>query len=185
MTDQFEKIIRPQWSGWIIAAALATLMVVTRLGHFGEYSAPPDASWAVFFLGGLWLRSSFAFSGFFALAFATDLAAVAFGAPTDCFSPAYAFLVPAYGALWFAGAATDRLMRAPIAIACGAATTFCIANLGMFLMANFSNLGAADYARAVIGYFPHYLLSMSVYVVVSVLAMAFSQRYEFAPAHRE
>ena len=46
----------------LVMTALVLLMGVTRLGHFGEYSAPPDASWAVFFLGGLWLRSLRAFA---------------------------------------------------------------------------------------------------------------------------
>ena len=40
---------------WIIVAALAAVMGVTRLGHFGEFAGLPDASWAVFFLAGLWL----------------------------------------------------------------------------------------------------------------------------------
>jgi len=53
---------------WVLAAALALIMAVTRLGHFGEYGGPVDASWAVFFLAGLWLRDLRLFPGFFVLA---------------------------------------------------------------------------------------------------------------------
>jgi len=169
----------------LVMTALVLLMGVTRLGHFGEYSAPPDASWAVFFLGGLWLRSLRAFALFFGLAFATDLAAVALGTPADCFSPAYAFLMPAYGALWFAGTTTDSLVRAPVAVAAGAAVTFCIANLGMFWFANTSGAAAAAYASAVIGYFPHYLFTAAAYVTVGLMAQLVLQRRTVVPVgHR-
>jgi hypothetical protein len=78
-------------------------MFVTRVGHFGEYGGPPDASWAVFFLAGLWLRMPRLFPAFFALGWVADLAAFALGTPNLCYSPAYLFLIPAYGALWMAG----------------------------------------------------------------------------------
>jgi hypothetical protein len=160
----------------LVMTALVLLMGVTRLGHFGEYSSPPDASWAVFFLGGLWLRNMRNFALFFGLAFATDLAAVALGTPADCFSPAYGFLIPAYAALWIAGAATTSLARAPVAVAAGAAATFCIANLGMFLFANTSGVAATAYVAAVVGYFPHYLFTMAAYVTVGLLAQLLLQR---------
>jgi hypothetical protein len=38
-----------------IAAALVLLMAATRYNHFGSAMALPDASYAVFFLGGLFL----------------------------------------------------------------------------------------------------------------------------------
>lgn len=172
MPQQLNNVFRAPADRLIVSAALAILMVATRLGHFGEFSGPPDASWAVFFLGGLWLRSGLMFSGFFALAFATDLAAVALGTPTDCFSPAYAFLIPAYGALWFAGSLTDRFASAPFAVVAAAATTFGLANLGMYWFANVSGVDAGVYAAAVVRYFPHYLIVMSVYVTVALLASA-------------
>lgn len=169
----------------LVMAALVLLMGLTRLGHFGEFANPPDASWAVFFLGGLWLRNLRTFALFFGLAFATDLAAVALGTPTDCFSPAYGFLIPAYGALWIAGAATERLAIAPVAVVFSAAATFCIANLGMFLFANASGAAAGAYAAAVVGYFPHYLLTMAAYVTVGLLAQLLLQRRATVPVeHR-
>ena len=38
-----------------IATALVALMAMTRFNHFGSSVALPDASYAVFFLGGLFL----------------------------------------------------------------------------------------------------------------------------------
>lgn len=159
----------------IVAAALAVIMAVTRLGHFGEYGGPPDASWAVFFLGGLWLREARLFPAFFVLGWLVDLAAFALGTPTDCYSIAYLFLVPAYGSLWWAGrwAAEGGLGRITLAVVAGASTTFFFANLGMYWLApSVSAPTLMTFASAVSGYFPGYLLTMSVYVSMGLLAAA-------------
>ena len=105
------------------ALALAVLMAITRFGHFGELSRLPDASWAVFFLGGLLLRDARAFGAAFGLAWAIDLGSVAFGTPLDCFSVAYLFLVPAYGALWWAGRRAGEWLGADRAASTVEATT--------------------------------------------------------------
>ena len=42
----------------VIFVALATLMAATRFNHFGSAVSLPDASLAVFFLGGLYLSRS-------------------------------------------------------------------------------------------------------------------------------
>lgn len=85
---------------------LALVMGLTRLHHFGIV---PDASWAVFFLAGFWLRGSarWAFPLLVAEAVLVDFLVVT-GQGLDfwthyCVSAAYWF-TPAYlGALWFAG----------------------------------------------------------------------------------
>ncbi|PWK88581.1 hypothetical protein [Fulvimonas soli] len=89
-----------------IFAALALVMAVTRLHHF---DALPDASMAVFFLAGFWLRGSgrWAFPLLMALAVLVDFLVIT-GAGLDfwshyCVSAAYWFLLPAYGALWLGG----------------------------------------------------------------------------------
>ena len=160
---------------WIIVAALASVMGVTRLGHFGEFAGLPDASWAVFFLAGLWLADMVLFGAFFLLAWIIDLAAVALGTPADCFSPAYLFLIPAYGSLWIAGIATSRLSLAPVTVAVGAAAAFSIANLGMYLSASDPALTALAYVEAVAGYFPHYLLTMAGFVAAGLGAAVLLQ----------
>lgn len=165
----------------VVASVLAVLMAVTRVGHFGEFNGPPDASWAVFFLAGLWLRDARGFPVFFALAWVSDLIAFALGTPTDCYSLAYLALIPAYGALWWAGMkladAGVAPMRAAISVVGSAAVTFTVANLGMFWWAppaSASTLSA--FATAVAGYFPGYLLTMSLYVIAGLSVEAVLRR---------
>ena len=88
-------------------AVLAALMAATRMNHFGPM---PDASWAVFFLGGAWLArdTRWAFPALMALAVGVDWWVIT-GQGIDfwnhyCVSAAYWFLVPAYAAMWAGGA---------------------------------------------------------------------------------
>jgi hypothetical protein len=86
---------------------LAALMLATRFYHIGSTWHLPDASWAVFFLGGFYLRRA----GFALLAIeavAIDFTFFAMGGSTYCLSSAYGFLLPAYAALWFAGEMLSR-----------------------------------------------------------------------------
>ncbi|MEN9788161.1 MAG: hypothetical protein RLZZ473_225 [Pseudomonadota bacterium] len=161
-----------QRSYWLTAGSLAAIMAVTRIGHFGEAGGLPDASWAVFFLGGLWLRDSRLFPGFFALGWVADMIAFSLGTPTNCYSIAYLFLIPAYGSLWMAGRlASERLPQQVAAVVLGAASAFFFANLGMLWLApSAQGLSTMQFASAVAGYFPGYLLTMSVYVAVGLLA---------------
>jgi len=92
-----------------IFAALAALMAATRFNHFGSAVSLPDASYAVFFLGGLYLTRSASMSvaAFIALIleagwidyYATSVQGVA----DWCMSPAYWFLIPTYASLWLVG----------------------------------------------------------------------------------
>ena len=59
-----------------VALELTLLMLTTRGQHLAAVGFLPDASWAVFFLAGVYLRSSWAFWGANALAVVLDLAAV-------------------------------------------------------------------------------------------------------------
>ncbi|MBN8482271.1 MAG: hypothetical protein J0L88_11845 [Xanthomonadales bacterium] len=86
-------------------AVLALAMVATRFHHF----AVPDASWAVFFIAGFYLRGSarWAFPLLMALAVVVDIVVIT-GQGLDfwshyCVSPAYWMLLPAYAALWCGG----------------------------------------------------------------------------------
>jgi hypothetical protein len=175
-----------------VALALVLLMGLTRFGHFGEFSRLPDASWAVFFLGGLLLRDARAFAAFFGLAWVVDLASVAAGTPLDCFSVAYLFLVPAYAALWFAGRGlapwmaarrepTARLRSimaaAALALAIGVTSAFAIANLGFWAFGTgVGPMPAAEYAARVAHYLPGYLLVAALYVAGALGAQRLVER---------
>jgi len=85
---------------------LALVMLATRVNHF---AALPDASWAVFFVAGFYLRGAakWAFPALMALAVLTDFFVITSQGMNFwshyCVSPAYWFLLPSYGALWFGG----------------------------------------------------------------------------------
>jgi hypothetical protein len=94
---------------------LGLVMAATRMNHFG---ALPDASWAVFFLGGFWLRGSarWAFPLLMAEAVLVDFVVI-HGQGIDfwshyCVSVAYWFLIPAYFSMWLGGSVLARHARA-------------------------------------------------------------------------
>lgn len=88
---------------YAVFTALALLMAATRYAHF---LAVPDASWAVFFIGGFYLKgaSRWAFPALMIEAAVIDyIATQHLGVSSYCLSPAYAFLIPTHGVLWLGG----------------------------------------------------------------------------------
>ena len=171
---------------WGIATLLACAMVLTRLGHFGEFSRLPDASWAVFFMGGLLLRDSRAFAACFGLAWVVDLGAMALGTPVDCFSLAYLFLAPSYALLWWGGravaAAVDAgvvraLPRVALALVSAVTGAFVVSNIGYYgFSGGFEAMAAGEYASRVMPYLPGYLLVTGAYVLGGCAVIAGSRR---------
>lgn len=104
----------------IILALLTLLLVASRLNlpasltHFGPV---PDASWAVFFIGGFYLRTwtRWAFPLLMAAAVLVDYIVIS-GQGINfwthyCVSPAYWFLLPAYFSLWAGGLLVQRFYK--------------------------------------------------------------------------
>jgi hypothetical protein len=88
----------------LLFAVFALIMASTRFKHFGDVLHLPDASMAVFFLGGLYLRKHWAFVVLVALAVVLDWVSVSYaGVSSFCVTAAYAFLPLAYAVLWYAG----------------------------------------------------------------------------------
>lgn len=89
-----------------ILVLLAIAISVTRLHHFATI---PDASWAVLFIGGFYLRdwTRWAFPALMALAVLVDYLVISAQGMSFwqhyCMSPAYWCLAPAYFVLWAAG----------------------------------------------------------------------------------
>ena len=81
-------------------------MAVTRIHH---WDSCPDASWAIFFLAGLWLRSAsrWVFPLLLAEAVLIDFAVITWHQVAlweqACMSAGYWFLIAAYGVLWLGG----------------------------------------------------------------------------------
>jgi hypothetical protein len=97
-------------------AILAIVMAATRVNHF---AALPDASWAVFFLAGFYLRGSarWAFPLLMALAVLIDFFVITRQGidfwSHYCVSPAYWFLLAAYFVLWLGGSVLRSFYAKP------------------------------------------------------------------------
>ncbi|MFY8133389.1 MAG: hypothetical protein ACOVKS_00130 [Aquimonas sp.] len=180
------NLIDRTWPVLPTAAALALWMLLTRLPDASQWLHVRDASMAVFFLGGLLLRSPLAFTGFIALALGIDVAVFA---RTDmlhlCLSPAYGFLIPAYGLLWFAGRGLAGRTRADarglvLASAAGglaALLSFAISNGSFYLLSGlFGELSVFGFAEQFARYAPGFVLTGSAWIVLGLAIVWLLQR---------
>ena len=88
----------------LIASAIAFAMLLTRGSHVLTLVSLPDASLALFLLGGLLLKRWAWFAAFFVLATFIDFGAAALDpAQGFCLTNGYWGLIPSYAALWFGG----------------------------------------------------------------------------------
>lgn len=121
----------------LVFIASMLLMTATRFHHVSDWLHLPDASMAVFFLGGLALRRHGDFVALLGLSVAIDWAAVRLAGVSDfCITAAYAALPVAYGVLWYAGRASvarGRPGAASLSIAWGLGT---LAAVLSFLISN-------------------------------------------------
>ncbi|QSA98658.1 hypothetical protein [Methylococcus sp. EFPC2] len=165
---------------WPLFAGLALLMAATRSHHFASITHLPDASWAVFFLAGFYLRPAWVFAGLLGLAGLSDYVAITqFGVSDFCVSAAYGFLLPAYGALWFAGrlyAARYRFEPANLiwlagyALA-GATISELLSSGGFYYFSGrFAETSLAQFGGRLVTYFPHGLEGLALYLGSVVVA---------------
>lgn len=166
-------------SSIVIAVVLSVTMLATRGHHAGTPNHLPDASWAVFLLLGFYLRSRMLLPLFLALAALVDYVAITqFGVNAYCVTPAYAFLLPAYSALWLAGrwyAAHHRfeLRNLPLfatAVLVGSASCELISSGSFyFLGGRFADTSLAEFASRLLQYFPTNLGNVVLYLGVAAL----------------
>lgn len=177
-----------------VFAALAALMAATRFNHFGSAVTLPDASLAVFFLGGLYLARSVraSMAAFIALIMEAGLidyyATSVQGISDWCMTPAYWFLIPAYGSLWFVGRwFAPRFIReghtmqgkglAGLAIVAWAACSFAFmfSNAAFYLFSGrFADMSATEYASRVAQYYGSYVSMALLYIAcAAALHIAF------------
>ena len=170
--DDMEK----RWNRWLLAGLFMLLMVATRYHHFGSVLHLPDASWAIFIAVGFYFRSSLWLAFFLALAAAIDYFAITKGGSSGyCISPAYSFLIPAYGALWLggrwyaghrSGGAAD-LARLLAMAAVVTTVCFLISNGAFYWFSGrFEQTSVVDYLARVLRYYPMFLRTTMLYVVV-------------------
>jgi hypothetical protein len=165
---------------WLVGVGLAALMALTRSQHFAGLHHLPEASWAVFFLAGVYLSRSWAFPALCLGAAAVDYVAIAYGGTSGfCVTPAYAMLVPAYGGLWLAGRWYARHHRDAVStvlpligsVLVGAVLAELFSSGGFYLFSGyFAAPSIAEFAARVAQYFPAYLGALALYVGIAALA---------------
>jgi len=79
-------------------------MILTRGSHITTLYSLPDASLALFLIGGIYLGNIRFFITFFLLGLFIDFGAAAFDPKLGfCFTKSYLGLIPAYASLWVSG----------------------------------------------------------------------------------
>lgn len=154
--------------------ALLALLAITRIGHFGTAISLPDASLAVFLLGGAWLGGIGYFAACALTAFGIDVSLAQTATEAGwCLTPAYGGLVAAYGAVWLLGRVLARTPELPLFryVAIGAIAVpvhFLIANASFWAWSGyFGTLPAAEYAATVLKYLPPYFASTALYLALA------------------
>jgi hypothetical protein len=119
---------------WLL---LAAVMIATRFKHFGDMLHLPDASMAIFFLGGLYLRRHWTFVVMVLLAVALDWVSISYaGVSNFCVTLAYSFLPLAYAVLWYAGRWYGQRMHASALSLAGAFGVALVAAILSFAISN-------------------------------------------------
>ncbi|MEJ2426976.1 MAG: hypothetical protein P8101_21525 [Candidatus Thiodiazotropha sp.] len=158
-----------------LAITLALLMILTRGHHDFTLEHLPDASWAIFFLAGISLRSTGYFGLFFLLAVSLDYIAITWGGVSSfCVTGAYALLLPAYAALWYAGRSAKPQTAAPLwqnlprmgLLALGGTLTCELVSSGgfYFFSGRFVDPSLTEFAPRLVKYLPGNLQSVALYL---------------------
>lgn len=168
---------------WMIAAGLMLAMAATRLNHFGTAFSLPDASWAIFFLGGLYLarqaRTSIAvFIVLLLQAGLMDYYVTSVQGTSDwCITPAYWFLIPTYGSLWFVGRwfALHHTFEGKgllwLTVSAWAANSFAffLSNASFyFVSGRFAEMSMMEYTSRVSQYYVSYVFMSMLYIACAV-----------------
>ncbi|WP_342317010.1 hypothetical protein [Lysobacter sp. FW306-1B-D06B] len=167
-------------------AAFAVLMIATRFHHFGDALHLPDASMALFFLGGLYLRKHWQFAVFIALAVVIDWIAIEYAGLSDfCVTPAYSFLLPAYAVLWYGGRLYADRLRTTWASMLGAAgvalvsasVSFAISNGAFYwLGGRYAEPHFAEYLARAWQWGPLFVRTTMAYIAVALVVHAILDR---------
>jgi hypothetical protein len=163
----------------LIALALALCMAATRSDHFAGELHLPDASAAVFFLAGVYLRPIWMLPALLVEAAYIDYLAIAVGGVSSfCISPAYGLLLPAYGALWLAGrwyAGRHRFARStliPLAGSLVVGATVCeVVSSGGFYWysGRFAETSLIEFGLRLAKYFPLSLASLAFWMGIAIV----------------
>ncbi len=174
----------------IISIVLATLVVLTRSQHFAILHHLPGASWAVFFLAGVYIKSRWGLTAFLSLVFLLDFSYYWSGVYSACFTPAYAMLLPAYASLWMAGRWYAKqhelnfssLILLGSAVLVGTFSCELLSSGGYYLFSGQFEPNFSEFASRLVQYYPHSLFGMAFYVTLAALihgVIAAIQRHKY------
>lgn len=157
-----------------IGLGLMAFMLATRFHHFGDALHLPDASWAIFFVAGFYL-SPLWLLGLLVEAVAIDAVAVGWlNVSAYCLTPAYAFLLVAYGVLWQGGRWLARRQSIKALLAAGGATAvlaFVLSNVSFYwLGGQIGEPNWGEFAAQFMHYLPMYLGVTWLYIGVAAVA---------------
>ena len=163
----------------IVLSLLVLLMAATRSHVFSHFTPVPDASWAVFFIGGFYLRgwSRWAFPLLMVLAVGIDWAVITGHGQSFwshyCVSPGYWMLVPAYFSLWFGGmwlakqegSAGARLGKLAFAVVASVAVCQLFSQGGFYWLSDaVAHKTVAGWAKNYMDWVGPYLMTTAMYV---------------------
>lgn len=174
---------------WLIAAFLLAILLLTRGGLVNHAQ---DASWAIIFLVGFYLRNYLGLPMLILSTIAIDFAVIAArGGHQDYYlTPSYLFIIPAYSALWLAGryvaskyseSLTGLLTLIGSAVV-GIILCDLISSAGFYWMsAPMVELSTAEFLSRIVAFMPLSLKSTLLYLAIAAVAhMAFLQVRKFS-----
>lgn len=190
----------------IVLSLLVLLMAATRSHVFSHFTPVPDASWAVFFIGGFYLRnwSRWAFPLLMVLAVGIDWAVITGQGMSFwshyCVSPGYWFLVPAHLAMWtgglwlrrnYSGASVPALGRLAASLVAATALCHLLAQGGFYWLSD--SVAAptfAGWAKNYGDWFLPYLQGTAMFVTLAAIAQVVSEQvarhvHPIAPGHKK
>lgn len=178
----------------LIGVALTLLLVATRGHHFASVVNLPSATLAVFFLAGVYLRPTWALPALLTLCAGLDFAAITFGGVSSfCVTPAYGFLLPAYGVMWLAGRwlakrysfSSSTLLPLTGSLAVGAALSELFSSGGFYFFGGrYTSPTLAEFGSRLVKYFPQQLEGLAFWMGVAVVVhIAFVLARGNAQAH--
>ncbi|MCC2656451.1 MAG: hypothetical protein K0Q76_1559 [Panacagrimonas sp.] len=166
---------------WSILGGLALLMLITRTQPVEHFLELPDASWAVFFIAGFYLRglvARWAFPLLMLEAVAIDwIATQHLGVSAFCMTAAYWFLLPTHAVMWAGGHLLRRhaqvenahaLIALSVAAFCATSLAYTISNGGFYWFGGrYPSPNAAEYVERFATYYRWFLLVPCAYIAAA------------------
>ena len=162
-----------------IGLALTLMMLLTRSHHWASIHSLPDASWAIFFLLGVYVRPLWVVPALIAASVGIDYAAITWGGVSAfCVSPAYWLLIPAYLVLFAGGRFYARrhslsllgLFRLVSVVLAVVVIAELLTSGGFyFFSGRFAEPVLAGFVPRLEKYFPHMLGTFALYLGVAAI----------------